>query len=108
MSQIVNCLLHEDYLSKGAFTLAGYRPVGFAQLSQKLSASIRDVFTQLGNVPGYSASVIRSLHRVTDEEANHMLATCALVLVVSFSRDRNHGLSWIEFVSCCFDFSSSQ
>ena len=57
------------------------------------STSIQDAFTQFGNVPGYNASVVCSLDPVTAEEANHMLVTCALVLVVSFSRDRNHGLS---------------
>ena len=59
-------------------------------------------------VPGYNACVICSLDRVTAEEANHMLVTCALVLVVSFSSDQNHGLSRTESVSCCFDFSNSQ
>ena len=46
------------------------------------STSIQDAFTWHGNVPGYNASVVCSLDRVTAEEANHMLAACALVLVV--------------------------
>ena len=57
------------------------------------SMSIPDAFTQFCNVLGYNASVVCSLDLVTAEEANHMLAICALLLVDSFSRDRNHGLS---------------
>ena len=61
---------------------------------------IRDAFTQLGDVRGCNASVVCSLDRVTVDEDNHTLATYSLVLlVVSFSHDRNHGLSQTEAVS---------
>ena len=46
-----------------------------------------------GTIPGHNASVAHSLDRESTKEADHMLATCALVLVVSFSPDRNRGRS---------------
>ena len=70
------------------------------------STSIEDAFTQLGNVPCYNASVVCSLDRVTAEEASHMLATCALVLVVLIFLVIEIMDFHRQSVSCCFDFSS--
>ena len=91
-SKILHKILHFHCLVIAQSDLPGYYE-NWARVSEMLlhSSGISRV-----------ATLVLFAHwtAVTNEEANHMLENLALVLVVSFSRNRNHGVSRTESVSC--------